>query len=110
MGATEARGRWFWGDRRLWSLKRACAGQPQRRVDNRVGVYGGLIMSDKGGSFRACGWLRSSCEVSSWVMETEKARRRGGSAGLEKAGGPRSLVAQNRSNSISSPMAPGDRW
>jgi hypothetical protein len=32
-------------------------------------------------------WLRSSCEVSSWVMETNEARRRGGGAGLEKAGG-----------------------
>jgi hypothetical protein len=31
-------------------------------------------MCDNEGESGACGWLRSSCEVSSWVMETKKAR------------------------------------
>ncbi|KAH7382332.1 hypothetical protein BKA66DRAFT_586238 [Pyrenochaeta sp. MPI-SDFR-AT-0127] len=38
--------------------------QPQRRVENRLRVFGILIMCDKTSDFGGCGWLRSSCEGS----------------------------------------------
>jgi hypothetical protein len=48
----EMRQRQVEGDsRRLWSLRRACAGQPQRRVENQYGLYGVLIMYDKKKAF-----------------------------------------------------------
>lgn len=64
------RSRWTW---RLRAVRRAWVGQPQRRVEDGLRVFGILIMCDKASDFGGCVWLRSSCEVSSWVMESKRA-------------------------------------